>query len=48
MQNFLKDKKVQLLEAYTRATDYKDYHRARMIRLRLIFLDELIKEVEKA
>ena len=47
LKNFLKNKKVILSTAYIRAMDYNDYNKARMIRTRLLFLDELIKEAEK-
>ena len=44
---FLKDKKVNLLIVYEDALDRNMNHLAKQIRIKLTFLDELIKEVEK-
>jgi len=41
---FLRDKKVKLLEEYSQALDYGSYNLAKNIRLKLAFIEELIKE----
>lgn len=43
----LKDKKVSLMIEYERALGNNNYYLAKLIRQKLVFLDELIGEVEK-
>ncbi len=47
MINQLKHKKVKMLSQYRTALDYNDYARARVLRIQLQFLDQLIEEVGK-
>jgi len=42
--NYLKNKKVVLLEQYVKALDFENYNRARLLKIKLQFLDELIRE----
>ena len=46
LKTFLREKKMRLLEEYEEALDYNRLYQARNLRVRLVFIDELLKEVE--